>query len=131
MGLRVLQAMTLRDDADARQDEHVHLGMREEPEQDAARESDCHRRRIGAAAPLKSMRVHHESRRHEEARAEYAVEEVHDRRGFERREGEQQQVRGDELRPARKTECRLHVMPRRAELDEGGDEIDRAEQRSR
>ena len=58
----------------------------------------------------------------------HAVHELHDAGGFERREGEQEEETGDEHRPHEEG----HAHPGEAagtEVDDGGDEVHRAEQR--
>ena len=82
--------------------------------------------RAAAAGPLGGRPVHDQASRHEEAGVKRAIHELHDARGFERREGEQEQEGGDELRPDEKWQAHPRHA-RRAELDDRGDEIHRAE----
>ena len=68
--------------------------------------------------------------RQEEAGCRHAIHQLHDDGGFERRKREQQQKRGDELRP--NEERQPHPgQALGAQLNDGGDEIDRAEQATR
>ena len=81
-----------------------------------------------AAADMHNRAVHHHSAGHEETRVGQAVHQLHDDRGLERREREHQEKRGYELRPAE--ERQTHPgHPFRAQLNDGRDEINRAEQR--
>ena len=81
------------DDAETGQNEHVNLGMAEEPEEMLPEQ----RRAAAAAVPRRAADDQAAGR--EEARAGQAVHQLHERRGLQRREREQEQERGDELRP--------------------------------
>ena len=66
--------------------------------------------------------------RHEKACPGHAVHQLHHNRGFERRKGKEQEERRHELRPDE--ERQPHPShPFGAELDDGRDEIDRAQKR--
>ena len=77
----------LRHDSHRRQDQHVNLGMRKEPEEVLPQQ------RVAAAGIGERLTADHETARQEEARAGDAIHELQHGRGFERREGEQQQER--------------------------------------
>ncbi len=112
----------LRDDAHAGQNEHVNFRMPEEPEQVLPE------KRTATAADLQRRAVHDQAARHEETGRRHAIHQLHDDRGFERRKREQQQKRGHELRPDE--ERQPHPgHPLGAQLNDRGDEIDRAKQR--
>ncbi len=100
------------DDAEARQDQDVHFGMTEEPEQVLEQH--------GVAALLG----------HEEAGAEVAVGEQHGDRAGQHRSDQQQQERRHQHRPHEQR----HLVQRhagRAHVEDGGDEVDRAQDRRR
>ena len=82
-----------RDDAHRRQHQHVDLGVAEEPEQVLPQQ------RVAAAGDLSALAADDQPARQEEAGAGEAIHALQDRRGLQRRKGEQQQERGDELRP--------------------------------
>ena len=86
--------------------------------------------RAAAAGHGHRLPAHDEAARQVEARAGHAVHELQQRRRLERREREQQQERGHELRPDE--EGQPHERePRRAQLHDRRDEVDRAEERRR
>ena len=80
-------------DPDPRQDEHVNFGMREEPKQVLPQQ------RAAAAAHQDGCPATGKAGRQEKADASQAVHQLHDGGGLERREREQEQERGHELRP--------------------------------
>ena len=85
----------------------------------AARAAGCRRRRTSS-----DLAADHEAGRQEEAGAGHAVHQLQDAGGLQRREGQQQQERGHELRPDE--ERQPHPgQARRPQLDDGGDEVDR------
>ena len=98
------------DDAEARQDQNVHFRMTEEPEQ--MLEQD----RVAAAGRIK------------ERRAEVAVGQQHGDGAGQNRQRQQQQERGHQDRP-REQRHLVHGHARRAHVEDGGDEVDRAEDR--
>ncbi len=100
----------LADDAEARHDQDVHLGMAEEPEQ--VLEQD----RVATAVGR------------EEGRAEVTVGEQHGDGTGKHRQREQQQEHGYQLRPHEQR----HLVQRhagRAHIEDRGDEVDRAQDR--
>ena len=107
----------------AGQDQHVDLGVGEEPEQVLPEQ-----RAAAAGGRERPVRCTTSPLGHEEAGAGDAVHELQDAGRLERREGEEQQERGDELRPDEEGQPHQR-QPRRAQLDDGDDEVDRAEQR--
>ncbi len=86
--------------------------------------------RVAAAGVGQGLAAHDEAGRQEEARAGHPVHELHDARGLERRKGQQQKKRGHELGPHEEGEPQKRE-PFGAQLNDGRDEIDRAEQRRR
>ena len=101
----------LADHAEARQDHDVDLGVAEEPEQ---------------------MLVEHDvaaARRVEEGGSEIAVGEQHGDRAREHRQRQQQQEGGDQDRPDEQRHL-VQGHARRAHVEDGGDEVDRAEDRA-
>ena len=114
----------LGDDAHRRQDQHVDLGMREEPEQVLPEQ------RVAAAGHWSSdLAADDEAARQEEARAGHAIHQLQDRRGLERRERQQQQERRDELRPDEERQPHEASAPGARSWIDRDDEVDRAEQR--
>ena len=55
--------------------------------------------RVAAAGVVEDLAADDEAGREEEARAGQAIHQLHDARGLERREGQEQEEGGDELRP--------------------------------
>ena len=99
------------DDAEARHDHDVDLGVAEEPEQ------VLEQHRIAAAGRI------------EERGAEIAVADQHGDRAGQHRDRQQQQERRHQLAP----DEQRHLVQRhagRAHVEDGGDEVDRAEQRT-
>ena len=110
------------DDAHAGQDQHVNFRMAEEPEEVLPQE------RTAAAADVQRRAVNNQAGRQEKTRPGHAIHQLHDRRRFERRKREQQQKRGHELRPDEKRQPHPgHALG--PQLDDGGDEVHRAQQR--
>ena len=95
------------DDAEARQDQDVDLGVAEEPEQ------VLEHHRVAAA------------RRVEEAGAEVAVGQQHGDGAGQHRQRQQQQEDGDQDRPHEQRHA-VQSHARGAHVEDGGDEIDRA-----
>ena len=121
-------ARVIRDDfadnAHRRQNQYIDLRMSEEPEQvlpeqrasTAADRQWCGRARSGQAGGQ------------EKARARHVVHQLQDGRRFQRRKCQQQQEGGDELRPDKKWQPHPgHSLG--PQLNDRGDEIDRAQQR--
>ena len=107
--------------AHRRQNQNVNFRMAEEPKQMLPQQ------RAAAAADVRQMSSNCQARRQKETRARQVVHQLQDARGFERRKRQQQQERGHELRPDKK----WHPHPRHAwcaQLNDGGDEIHRAQQ---
>ena len=102
----------MADDAEARQDEDVDFRVPEEPEQ--MLEQD----RIAAA------------RRIEEGRAEIAVGKQHGDAARQNRKRQEQQEGGDQHRPGEQRHL-VQRHARSAHVEDGGDEVDRAEDRRR
>jgi hypothetical protein len=100
----------LTDHAEAGQDENVDFRMAEEPEQ------MLEQQRIAAA-----LRI-------EEGGAEVAVGEQHGDGAGQHRQRQQQQEDGDELRPHEQRHL-VHGHAGRAHVEDGGDEVDSAEDR--
>ncbi len=100
------------DDAEAGQDHDVDLRMAEEPEQMLVED------RVAAAVG------------NEECRAEVAVREQHRDRAGQHRQRHQQHEGGHQHRPGEKRHL-VHRHARRAHVEDGGDEVDRAEDRRR
>ena len=96
--------------------------MSEEPEEVLPKQ------RTAAAADVQWLTRDDHAGRQEEAGTGQVVDELHRRRRFQRREGEDQQKRGDKLRPDEERQTHpVHAF--RAELDDRGHEVDRSEQR--
>ncbi len=100
------------DDAEARHDENVDLRVAEEPEQMLVED------RIAAAGGAI------------ERRAEVAVRQQHGDGAGENRQRQQQQERRDEHGPDEQRHL-VHGHARRAHVEDGGDEVDGAEDRRR
>ena len=100
------------DDAEGRQDHDVDFGVAEEPEQ--VLEQD----RIAAAGRI------------EEGGAEVAVRQQHGDGAGQDGQRQQQQEAGDELRPGEQRHL-VQRHARGAHVEDGGDEVDGAEQRGR
>jgi hypothetical protein len=84
--------------------------------------------RAAAAGDGELLAGDHQAGRQEEAGVGQAVHHLQDGRRLQRREGEQQQERGDELRPDE--EGQPHPgQARRAELDDGDQEVRRPQHR--
>ncbi|NCL75368.1 hypothetical protein AIIKEEIJ_02828 [Rhodococcus sp. YH1] len=100
----------LRDDAEERQRQHIHLWVAEEPEQ---------------------VLPQHDSARSgvEDVSAELAVDEQGDQRRREQREDQQDQQRGDEGVPGEDRHPE-HGHAGGAQAHDGGDEVDRTEDRA-
>ena len=82
-------------------------------------------KRATTAADLQRRAIHHQSDRHEEAGRGNAIHELHDNGRFQGREGEHQKESGDKLGPDKKRETHPGQTGR-AQLNDGGDEVDRA-----
>ena len=112
----------LGDDAHRRQDQHIHLRV--------ARNQNrcCHS--SGLPPPLTCASCPPIARPvgRKKLVPGHPVHQLHDPRRLERRERQQQQKRGRELRPHEKRQPHPG-QPRRAQLDDRGDEVDRAQQR--
>ena len=111
-----------RHDAHRRQDEHVDLGMREEPEEVLPEQ------RIAAARDGQRRVAHGQPRRQEEARADDAVHQLEDGRRLQRRKRQQQQQRRHHLRPHEEGQAHQR-QARRPVGDHRGHETDGAEHR--
>ena len=98
--------------------------MAEEPEQVLPQQ------RAAAAAAVGKLAADGEAGRQEETRVRDVVHQLQNAGGFQRRKGEQQDEGGHELRPDEKRQAHPRHAGR-AKLDDGGDEIHRAEQRRR
>ena len=112
----------LGDDAHRRQDQHIDLRVRQEPEQVLPQQ------RAAAAADVGEVPADRQAGRQEEAGVRHLVHQLHDGRGLQRRKGQQQQEGRDELRPDEERQAHPGHA-RRAQLDDRGDEVDRAQQR--
>ncbi|MPL92010.1 hypothetical protein SDC9_38099 [bioreactor metagenome] len=99
------------DDAEARQDDDVDLGVAEEPQDVLVKD------RVTAACRV------------EEGGAEVAVHQQHGDGAGEHRQAEQDQPGGDEDRPGEKRHL-VQRHARRTHVEEGGDDVDRAEDRA-
>ena len=86
--------------------------------------------RAAAAADVRQLPAHRQTRRQEETGVRGVVHQLHDGRGFQRRKGQQQQERRHKLRPDEKRQPHPGHA-RRAQLNDGRDEIHRAQQRRR
>ena len=86
--------------------------------------------RAAAAADVRQLAADRQSRRQEKARARDVVHQLHHARGFERRKRQQQNEGRHELRPDEPRQPHPGHA-RRAQLNDGGDEIHRAQQRRR
>ena len=96
--------------------------MRQEPEQVLPQE------RAAAAADMREVAANRQAGRQEEAGVRHLVHQLHDGGGFQRRKGQQQQEGRDELRPDEERQAHPGHA-RRAQLNDRGDEVDRAQQR--
>ena len=114
--------MTSDDDAHRREDQDVDLRVREEPEQVLPEE------RVAAAGHVHDLAADDETARQEEAGSGEAIHQLQHAGRFERREGEQQQERGHELRPDEERQPHP-AQALGAQLDDRDDEVHRAEQR--
>ena len=112
------------DDPERGQNQHVNLRMPEEPEQVLPQ------KRTPAAADRHRRAIHNQTAWQEKARMRNAIHQLHDDRSLERRKRQQQQKRGDKLRPNKKRQPHPG-QPFGAQLNDRGDEIDGAEQRRR
>ena len=112
------------DDAHRRQNQNVNFRMAEEPKQMLPQQ------RTAAAADVRKLAAHRKAGRQKETRVRDVVHQLHDGGGFERRKRQQQQERRHELRPDKERQAHPGHA-RRAQLDDGGDEIHRAQQRGR
>ena len=101
----------MADDAKRRQDHDVDLRVSEEPEQ------MLKQHRIAAAGRIV------------ESRAEIAVGQQHRDRAAKHGHGEEQQERRDQHRPDEERHL-MHRHAGRAHVEDGGDEVDRAEDRA-
>jgi hypothetical protein len=108
--LRVKVDKHVRDQAPDRQQQDVHLGMAKEPEQ--MLEED----RVAAASGI------------EETGAEVAIGEQHGHRAGQHRNGGDQQEGGDQPAPGKKWQLH-HRHPRCAQVENGHDDVDRAQDR--
>jgi hypothetical protein len=100
----------LADDAEARQDHDVDFGVAEEPEQVLVED------RVTAASRI------------EERRAEVAIGDQHGDGRSQDRQRQQQQERGDQHRPHEQRHL-VQRHARRAHVEDGGDEVDRTQDR--
>ena len=86
--------------------------------------------RAAAAADINRLPGNHQTAWQEETGVEHVIHELHHAGGFERRECKQEQKRGHELRPNKERQAHpAHALG--AQLDDGGDEIHRPQQRRR
>ena len=106
----------------AGKDQDVDLRVRQEPEQVLPED------RVAAAGVGEDLAADDEAARHEEARAGHAIHQLHDARGLERRERQQQEEGRHELRPHEEGEPH-EGEPLGAQLDGGREEVERSEQR--
>src|SRR2546427_3628355 len=83
-----------------------------------------------AAADMERRTVNDHSGRQEKARRRCPIHQLHDDRSLKRRKREQEQECGDKLRPDEKWQAHPG-QAFGAQLNDGGDEIDSAEQRRR
>ena len=102
----------MADDAEARQDHDVNFRMAEEPEQ------VLEQQRIAAGFRL------------EERAAEITVDQQHGDAARQNRQRQQQQKRGDQHRPHEQRHAEQRHA-RRAHVEDGGDEVERAQDRAR
>ena len=109
-GLARSVGQNIRGDAHGGQDEDVDLRVPEEPEQ---------------MLPEQRLPV---AGRKEETGPERLVEEQHDQRAGQNRDGQKDQDRGDEERPGGQRQAEPG-HPRRAHVDDGRDIVDRARER--
>ena len=100
----------LRDDAECGQDQDVHLGVPEEPE------DMLEHHRIAAAGRVEEMRT------------EMTVGQQHGHRTCQNRHDGDQQIGSDQPGPTN-SGIFIIVMPGRAHVEDGGDDVDRAHDR--
>src|SRR5438094_7668402 len=98
--------------------------MPEEPEQMLPQE------RTTSAADRHRHAIHYQTAWQKKAGMRKSIHQLHDDRRFERRERQEQQKRGDKLRPHKKRKSHPG-QPFGTQLNDCGDEIDGAEQRRR
>ena len=109
------------DDAEGRQNEHIDLGMPEEPEKVLPQNG------AAAAADVDGRAVNDQAGGKEKAGRRQPVHQLHDDGRFQRRESEEQKKSGDELAPDE--EGQTHPgQPLGPQLNDGGDKVDRPEQ---
>ncbi len=110
-------------DAHRRKDQHVHLWVAEEPEEVLPQQ------RVAAARDaLQRNAADNQPAREKEARAGDAIHHLEDGRGLQRREGEEQQQGGNELRPHEERQARQRQSCAAA-LHDGDDHVHRVERR--
>ena len=102
----------MADDAEGRHDQQIHFRVPEEPEDVLIQH------RIAAAGGI------------EEGGAEMAVRQQHGDRARQHRQGQHDQPGGDVDRPGEQRHL-MHGHARRAHVQEGGDEVDAAQNRRR
>ena len=98
--------------------------MGEEPEQVLPKQG------IAVATVVERPSTHDQTARHEETRAGEAIHQLQDGGRFKRRERQQQQEGGHELRPHKEGQAHP-AQTLRPKLDDCRDEVDRPEQRRR
>ena len=96
--------------------------MAEEPEQVLPEQH------VAVAGDLDPLPADDQAARQEEARVRQAIHPLQHRGGLQGRKGQEQQERGDELRPDEERQPEPG-QPGRAQLNDGGDEVQRAQQR--
>ena len=111
-----------RDDAHRRQHQDIHLGMGEEPEQVLPEQH------VAVSGDLDPFPADDQAAREEEARVRQAIHALQHRGGLQGRERQEEQERGDELRPDEEGQPEPG-QPGRAQLNDRGDEVQRAQQR--
>ena len=99
----------------------IHFRVTEEPEQMLPQE------RATAAADVHGRSIHDHPGRHEKTGRSRSVHQLHDDRRFQRRERQHQKECGDKLGPDEKWQSHPGQTGC-AQLDDGGDEIDRTQE---
>ena len=112
-----------RQDGKSRQNEHIHFGMRQEPEQMLVKQ------RAAATGNVEMLSTFHQTRRQEETGTKDAIGELKQGSNFQRREGQKEEESDDKHGPAKERQTHpVHAFG--AQVDDRSDHVHGTQQRS-